>query len=166
MIDLAKAELELLGFVADDGLRISVATIRQATERIWAEDAPRIIQDFTYHGTEHSRRLIGFAAGLLKANDGRPLSSQEAYLLLAGIYLHDIGMQCDVVKFPHIKARAEELGARFDIEFVAQKASAYNIDEQKVIRKNHQSLTAAWIDYAYRTGDTVLGQAAKTIPED
>jgi hypothetical protein len=62
----------------------------------------------------HSQRLAGFATQLLDANDGRPLSAQEMYLLLAGIYLHDIGMQCDVVKFPPIKTRAEKLGAKFD----------------------------------------------------
>jgi hypothetical protein len=66
----------------------------------------------------------------LEANDGKPLSSQEAYLLTAGVYLHDIGMQCDVVKFPQIRAQAEELGAQFDIEFTAQRASDYSIDEQ------------------------------------
>ena len=32
---------------------------------------------------------------------------QEIYLLLAGIYLHDIGMQCDIVKYPEIKEKAE-----------------------------------------------------------
>ena len=88
------------------------------------------------------------------------------YLLLAGIYLHDIGMQCDAVKFPEIKERAEQLGAQFETEFTAQTASKYSIKEQKAIRKNHQYLTAAWIDHANRTGANVLGPAAKNIPKD
>ena len=65
---------------------------------------------------------------------------------MAGIYLHDIGMQCDVLRFPEIKAAAEALGARFDVTFTAAAASSYTIDEQKAIRKNHQYLSAAWID--------------------
>ena len=166
MANLTEFEQQLLEQITDEHLRSSLALIRQATEKIWANGAPRIIQDFTDHGTKHSRRLTGFAARLLNANDGRPLSVQEVYLLLAGIYLHDIGMQCDVVGFPQVQIRAEELGAQFDVEFVAQRASAYSIDEQKAIRKNHHYLTAAWIDHAYRTGETVLGPAARTIPDD
>ncbi|MBU1751037.1 MAG: hypothetical protein KKA73_25420 [Chloroflexi bacterium] len=53
---------------------------REAAEDIWATDAPRIIQDYTDHGIEHSKRLARFATQLLEANDGRPLSSQEMYL--------------------------------------------------------------------------------------
>jgi glycine cleavage system regulatory protein len=66
-------------------LHTSVAMVRQAAEKIWANDAPRIVRDFTDHGIEHSMRLAGFAAKLLDANDGRPLSEQETYLLLAGM---------------------------------------------------------------------------------
>ncbi|MBM4431182.1 MAG: NACHT domain-containing protein, partial [Chloroflexi bacterium] len=166
MAKFTKDEEHLMKRVTDESLCDSLALIRQVMEAVWAEDAPRIVQDFTDHGVKHSERLASFAASLLNANDGRDLSSQEMYLLLAGIYLHDIGMQCDVVKFPEIKAQAEKLGAQFDVEITAQTSSGYSIDEQKAIRKNHQYLTAAWIDHANRTGETVLGPAAKTIPDD
>lgn len=158
------AEKQLLKRIRDEGLRSSLAMIRQAMETIWITEAPRIVQDYTDHGIEHSKRLVGFAARLLDANDSRPFSEQETYLLLAGIYLHDIGMQCDVVKLPEIKTRAEALGAEFDVEFTARTSSRYSIAEQKANRKNHQYLTAAWIDHANRTGETALGPAAKTIP--
>ena len=157
-------EEELLEFVTDDHLHLSLATIRQAAEDIWATDGPRIIQDHTDHGIMHSERLARFAASLLEANAGRPLSAQQIYLLLAGVYIHDVGMQCDVVRFPEIKTRAEALGAEFHLEFTAQTTGGYSIDEQKAIRSNHQYLAAAWIDHAYRTGETALGPAAKTIP--
>jgi len=85
------------------------------------------------------------------------------YLLLAGIYLHDIGMQCDVANFPEIEEKANEFGAKFDVEFTAENANAYSIEEQNCIRRNHQYLTAAWIDHAYLTGNTALGRV--TIPE-
>ncbi len=166
MADFSNSEKQLLKRVTDDRLRTSLAMLREAVEDIWADDAPRIIQDYTDHSIKHCVRLAGFAVKLLKANDGRNLSAQEMYLLLASIYLHDIGMQCDVVKFPAIKAQAEAMGAQFNIEFTTRSASKYNLDEQKEIRRNHQYLSIAWIDYAYRTGDTVFGRAAKTIPDD
>ena len=144
-------------------MRSSIEQIREAVEKIWAEDAPRIINDYTDHGIKHCKRLAGFAAKLLQANDGRELSELEMYLLLIAIYLHDIGMQCDVVRFVKIREKAEELGARFEIEFTAQGASGYSVEEQKAIRRNHQYLAAAWIDHAYRTGETVLGLASQTI---
>jgi hypothetical protein len=159
-------EAELVQRIEDDRLQTSLATIRQAVEDIWSSDAPRIIQDYTDHGTSHYERICGYANKLLGANDGKALSSQELYLLLAGIYLHDVGMQCDVLKFPGIKAKSQELGAKFDVGFSALTASGYNLDEQKEIRKNHQYLSAAWIDYASRTGETVLGAAAKSVPQD
>jgi|GEM_PF-3255706 len=166
MAKFTEIEERLLECVTDDRLRTSLAAIRQSAEDIWATDAPRIVQDYTDHGITHSERLAGFAAKLLEANEGRSLSAQQMYLLLAGIYIHDVGMQCDVVRFPEIKTRAEALGAKFDIEFTAQTTSGYSIDEQKAIRNNHQYLAAAWIDYAYRTGKTALGPAVKTIPDE
>jgi WD40 repeat protein len=167
MARFTEVEERLLKQVTDDRLCSSLEKIREAMEDIWADDAPHIVQDFTDHGVKHSERLVGFAANLLNANDGRPLSSQEMYLLLAGIYLHDIGMQCDIVRYPEIKALAETMGAQFEIEFTAQTASDYTIDEQKIIRRNHQYLTAAWIEHAYRTDQkTTIGTAARTIPEN
>ncbi len=166
MAKFSDVEKQLMERITDDRLRDSLALLRQAAEDIWAADSPHIVQDFTSHGIDHSERLASFAAKLLENNGGRALSSKESYILLAGIYLHDIGMKCDVIKFSEIKENAEKLGAKFDVEFNAETSSVYNIDEQKEIRKNHQYLTVAWIDYAKRTGDTFLGAAAKQIPPD
>jgi hypothetical protein len=159
-------EEKLCDHIKDGRLRTSLAKLREAVEDIWAPDAPRIIRDYTDHGIMHSERISALLTKLLDANDGRPISSQEMYLIAGGIYLHDIGMQCDVVKFPEIKTAAEKIGAKFDIEIKACKASDYSREEQKAIRKNHQYLTAAWIDFAYRMGSTALGQAARTIPQE
>jgi len=166
MAKSTNAEEQLLMHITEHRLRASLIAVRQAMEYIWADDAPRIVQDYTDHGENHSKRLAGFAVKLLEANVGRNLSVQEMYLLIAGIYLHDIGMQCDVVKFPEIKARAESLGAEFEIAFTARTASSYSIDEQRAIRRNHHYLAAAWIDHANRTCTTALGSAAQTIPEE
>jgi len=166
MAEFTDIEKRLMEQIAESRLRESLALIRNAVEDIWADDAPRIIQDYTDHGIHHSERLAGYAAQLLAVNAGRPLSAEETYLLLAGICLHDVGMQCDVVKYPEIRTRAEAMGARFDIEFTAKTASSYSIDEQKAIRGNHQLLTGAWIDHARCTGETVLGLAIRTVPDE
>ena len=157
---------ELLKYIVDENLKVSLDMIQIAVKKIWANDAPRIVQDYTDHGFPHCERLAKSAHLLLNINNGQPLSEQEMYLLLAGIYLHDIGMQCDVIKFPMIKVGAEKYGANFSIEFTAQTSNTYSLNEQKAVRDNHHYLTAAWIDYAYTSGETLLGQAARTINED
>src|SRR5579862_8812193 len=141
MAQFGAAEQVLLKNVQDDKLRDSLSQLRQAMEIIWAHDAPRVIQDYTDHGVQHCERIAGYASKLLEANDGRDLSSIEMYLLIAGIYLHDIGMQCDVQHWPAIKDIAERKGAEFAVEFKAERANAYNFDEQKAIRKNHHLLS-------------------------
>ncbi len=169
MAKFTDIEEQLLERARESRLGASLTALREAAEGIWAPEAPRIIRDYTDHSIRHSERLVSFAARLLAANEGRNLSPQEMYLLLAGIYLHDIGMQCDVAKFSQVKKRAEHLGAEFETDFdveTIETTSGYSLDEQKAVRSNHHYLTAAWIDYAYRTGETVLGPAAKTIPED
>jgi TIR domain len=160
----SKAELTLRQALDNPALIESLESLRRAVSSIWSPGGPRIVQDYTDHGLAHSARVAQSAVKLLDANRGRPLSPEESYLLLAGIYLHDIGMQCDVVRHPRIRLRAEELGAVFDPSPVSTRSSQYSLDEQKSIRKNHQFLSAAWIDRAYLHGDTTLGPAARTIP--
>ncbi|MEW6619202.1 MAG: tetratricopeptide repeat protein [bacterium] len=167
MAKFSAIEEQLLKDIANNRLRSNLAQIREAMEDIWASDAPRIIRDCTYHDETHCERVVeNFKNKLLEVNQGKPISAQEMYLVLAGIYLHDIGMQCDVIRFPEIKERAEKMGAEFDVTFTASTSSSYSIDEQKAIRKNHHYFSAAWIEYAYETGDSVLGPAAKTIPSN
>lgn len=153
-------------YIKNFDLFTSLSLIKTAMEDIWSSDAPRIIKDFTDHGKRHSERLVSYVEKLIKAKNGDKLSEKEMYLLLAGIYLHDIGMQCDVVRYPGIRKIAEDLNAEFKLGFIAKKSSDFNLEEQKVIRKNHHYLSAAWIRYAYETGSTGIGNAIKTIPWD
>ncbi|MGB9939094.1 tetratricopeptide repeat protein [Methanosarcina sp.] len=167
MDTFTKVETKIITeFISDRRLLDSLSYIRGAMEEIWANDAPRIVQDYTDHGVKHSERLAYFVDKLLQAKLEKDFSEQEIYLLFAGIYLHDIGMQCDIVKFPQIKAKAEALGAEFDGEFNSKKSSTYSVDDQKQIRKNHQYLTAAWIDYAYGNNASELHSAIKSMPDD
>ena len=74
------------------------------------------------------------------------------------------------MKFPQIVTTAESLGAKFeDIVFNAKFSNEYSTTEQKLIRKNHQYLTAAWIDYAVRNKgsypESGFDSLAKSIPD-
>jgi S-layer protein (TIGR01567 family) len=153
-------------YIKDSRLINSLASIREAMESIWAIDAPRIVQNYTDHGERHSERVAEFIEKLLQVNPDIIFSHQETYLLLAGVYLHDIGMQCDVVKYPEIRTKAENLGAKFTVEFKAKTANSYSDEEQKEIRNNHNFLSAAWIDYLYEAKNDVLHHAIRSIPDD
>lgn len=165
--DFTEAEKRLLERITDSGLRGNLQKIRQAAEDVWAEDSTHIVQFYTDHGIKHSERLARIVDKLLKANNGTALSQEEMYLLMAGIYLHDIGMQCDILGFPEIKLRAEKLGAKFGTSPIERtKEGVYSLEAQKVVRKNHQYLTAAWIDYAIRSKTTTLAQIVDNIPNN
>jgi hypothetical protein len=116
-------EKEIIKKYKLDSFLTSLSEIRECMEELWRVDAPRIVQGYTDHGEEHCERLIKFVDKLLEANKGKKLHPDEMYILLAGIYLHDIGMQCDVVKYPEIKKEAEKLGAQFNINFTADATS-------------------------------------------
>ncbi len=156
----------ITNYISDIKLLRSLTSIRGVMENIWANEAPRIVKDYTDHGEEHSKRIAFFAEKLLHANPDVKFSQQEIYVLIAGIYLHDIGMQCDIAKYPEIKKKAESLGAKFEEAFTARTTNEYSIEEQKEIRKNHHFLSAAWIDYLYEGKDPVLSHGIKSIPYD
>jgi hypothetical protein len=164
MANFTDAEKKLIDRISNENNRLitNLAKIREVMEDLWSSDPVRIIQHFTDHGVKHSERLVKYANQILKTNDDINLSDQEIYLLLAGIYLHDVGMQCDIAKFAEIKTKAEELGAKFNIEFNLCDGN-YSKEMQKAIRKNHQYLVAAWIDFSYQKGNTILGKATKEI---
>ena len=152
--------------IKDTRLINSLALIREVMESIWAGEAPRIVKDFTDHGEKHSERVTGFVEKLLNASPNAVFTDQEIYLLLAGVYLHDIGMQCDISKYPEIKEKAEGLGAKFKEAFTAKTTNCYSLEEQKEIRENHHYLSAAWIDYLYKRNDDDLHLEIKSIPDD
>jgi hypothetical protein len=160
------AETDLRERILDANLRASLTAIRYAVEYIWDASPVRVVHNSETYSATHYKRLIELAARLLLANGGRHISSQELYLLLASIYLHNIGIQCDITRWPGIKNRAEKLGAAFDTTFPPNRESTYTHQQQQTIRHNHHYLSAAWIDYASRTGETDLGPAAMTIPRD
>jgi hypothetical protein len=176
---MSNGEERLLSVIKDGDLLKSLHLLREAAEKIWDNDTPCIIKDFTDHGMSHSKRLADYAARIINSNEEfylfnegslpkekLPLTEQDIYLLLASIYLHDLGMKCDIIHHPEIKKKAEEYGAKFEVTFKAPRACDYNKGEQNEIRKNHHYLTAAWIYHAYRNGETSLSHAACYIPKE
>jgi Uncharacterized conserved protein len=168
MHEFTKVEKRIIRkYISDPKLSKSLTLIRGVMETIWANDAPRIVQNYTDHGEEHSERVACYIEKLLRGGiPSAKFTQQEIYLLLAGVYLHDIGMQCDVVKYPKIKERAEKLGAEFKITFTAETTNGYSLEEQIEIRKNHHYLSAAWIDYIYEENNPTLFPEIKSIPYD
>lgn len=174
MPEYSSAENELINKIHQVDLQRSLSRMRQAVEEIWSDEAPRIIPGYTNHGVKHCERLAANAVQLLEAYSGHHLSDKELYLLLAGIYMHDIGMQCDVLVHKVVKQKAQteivrREGAsspRFDTVFTSTDATNYSPEEQKAIRKFHHYLSIAWIAHARLEGDPVLGDAAKAIPAE
>jgi len=70
----------------------SVEGVRREAKRIWERPLHRY---YTDHSVSHSERIIGILNNLTKGteNSVRLLSITEVYILLAGAYLHDVGMQ-------------------------------------------------------------------------
>jgi hypothetical protein len=159
---------ELRETVKSDVYRASLGLIQRDTGRIWGPDL-RIIKDYTSHDLDHSDRIAQNIIKLIKLyNNKRDFSDEELYLISASSCLHDIGMQCDVIKYKDIKKKAEDLGAYFSVDFKSERSSGFSQEEQNAIRENHQYLSAAWIDFSHSnsTETTSLDQAAKSIPDD
>lgn len=158
------AENYFIDLLEDQDLKNSILLIRSIVEKIWSSEI-RIVRDFTDHGIEHSKRLIDLFRKILNANDGKNFSVIELYSLLAGAYLHDIGMQCDLKHYSAIEEISRKYGANYSTKF-SSNASNYSIQEQNNIRNNHQYITASWIDYAYDIKNDPLSSAILSIPND
>ena len=159
---------EFIRRIEDEELSRSISNIKQTVASIWTNDV-RIIKGYTGHGLEHSERIFGKLHEILWPDNAiELLSERELYILILGVILHDIGMQCDVKKYPEIKDIAiNRFGASFLVTFSEGPASGYSIEEQKELRKNHHLLTAAWLDYIFSTVNPVLPTISlDSVPSD
>lgn len=139
----------------------SINNIKTAVSAIWTGDV-RIIHDYTDHGPKHSERIFEKLYNLLwPENAIGSLHENELYILILGVILHDIGMQCDVKKHTQIMDTAvNNFGAKFNVKFTHGTANAYSKEEQNEIRKNHHLLTAAWLDCSFKGKSTFLNNNA------
>lgn len=138
----------------NEALHHSLCSLRSALEQLWSFKP--LVQDYTQHDLDHSKRLIRYIHQLLDCNGGvDELSVEELYVLLAAAYLHDIGMQCDV---PEVQ---RECGIYID-----RGVEGYTRKQQSQLRGAHGELMAAWVRYAFNPDvrETDLLLAIKTIP--
>ena len=112
------------------------------TEKLWSTD--RIIQYFTDHGPQHSLRVLEYIEQMPNICGYGFLDQDEIFVLLLGIVLHDIGMQCDIRVLNDVREQAE---SDYSISFSESydKKQMLTDKHQRELRKNHSSLTAAWI---------------------
>jgi len=165
LADLTEAESKLLEHIHSPALKKSIVLAREAAEKVWDADVPRLISYYTDHGPKHLARVAGLAAQLLTANRGRKLSETETYLLLCGVYFHDLGMQCDPRKHTDVVDLAiRHLGADASLREFRRASGPLTSEEQKTLRRNHHLLSAAWMRWSRESSIGVLAPAALSIP--
>jgi hypothetical protein len=139
--------------IDDETLKNSLSLIREAANSLLGPDKTILVKNFTSHGPDHSDRLLKYIDQLLGC--GQELSEIELYALMAAVFLHDIGMQCD----------RPEVHERLNLPIHSKQASTYSETEQVAIRKNHHLLSCEWLGIAYRSSEnTKFNLAVKTIP--
>jgi len=70
-------------------LRNCLNNVKEGAKELW--DRP-LLRHYTNHGVDHSNRIIERIGDLLE-DRWRLLNDHERFILLAAVYLHDIGMQ-------------------------------------------------------------------------
>lgn len=146
----------------------SYSIIRSAVQSFYSYDSPHLVHDFTDHGYDHCLRLITNTYKILNIMKKDFLNENELYLLLIGILLHDIGMQCDLYNYVEIKNLVEkEINEKLKAFSGAKNSAELNTFEQESIRKFHHIITASMIEYLANNKDDTskLGLAIKTIPK-
>ena len=102
--------------IPNEHLKTCLRSIIDAAKVLW--DSP-LLQHYTKHGLDHSKRIIEIIGKLLDFNPTL-LNVHERFILLASVYLHDIGMQSP--SHAGLSLRSE---------------SEYTNDEKELIREKH-----------------------------
>lgn len=163
-------KLELMINLLTREQKDSINKIIKIVEEIWNNNC--ITSDFTDHGIGHSIRLVGYAYDiLLSGNKNNELNQNETYLLLASIYLHDIGMQCypseffsDIIKTGKEILEVKNLSFE-DYNIKSESAKESEERTQEFIREYHGVLTKAMLDYSFKNASNVLHEASRSIPD-
>ena len=100
----------------DDNYKTCLSTIIETVKiKIW--NSVTLISHYTKHGIDHSGRIVQYLGKLLE-DFPTLLNQQERFILLAAIFLHDIGNQ--LPKYAGIPIKL-----------------TYSIEELELIRKDH-----------------------------
>lgn len=155
-------------------LKDSLIKMIEPVKQIWGTDL--VLPDYTRHGTDHSMHVIGYSYDILDSHAKKinELNEYEMYLLLASIFLHDIGMQCypseeifsEIIDYA--KKIADEKKIPFDVlEFRSRSGASLADDEKESIRRYHSLLTKAMIIYGVQKLEyETLHDACKHIPDE
>lgn len=92
--------------------------------------------DFTDHSMRHVLNVLEFCNKIVGYENIEKLCAEELFILLMGIYLHDVGMAISDKDF-------EELMPKVDPRI--DPASLSDAEKMKIIRKNHNELSAQLI---------------------
>lgn len=103
----------------DNNLKKCILCVQDATRTIWEQ---RLHKNYTRHGLDHSEKIITILGDLLDSNPNL-LNEHERFVIIASIYLHDVGMQ-----FPKYSG--------------LQKKVEYSNQELELIRENHHEASA------------------------
>ncbi|MHA1878647.1 MAG: HD domain-containing protein [Promethearchaeota archaeon] len=121
--------------ITNDKLKSNLNNLIQQAEVFWGHS---LFHHYTDHGIEHSKRIINILGKLLKGKS-RLLNDIEKFILLGGIFFHDIGMQS--TKFSGVEKETTEL----------------TYQDLENIRKIHHKTSAKMIIESIKDPDLDLG---------
>lgn len=122
---------KIINKIKSNDLKVNLANIIQSCEIIHKD---RYLLPFSDHGINHSERMI-ISLELICKNiysGTNSLNEYESFILIAAIYLHDIGMQ--LYRNEVLIDFSKENNLTFDVE-----------DKAEFVRKYHASLSKYWI---------------------
>ena len=141
-------ESKLFNLIKKDTLRTSIELAIEFVKEIW--DSDRLLTNFTDHTIKHNFKVLEIIEKMPNICKVNYLDEKEIYVLIMGIFLHDIGMQCDIRIRSNVKEEAERIfNVKFSQTYSNNKGTQLTIKQQKEIRDNHSLITAAWISILY-----------------
>ncbi len=137
-----------------------IMDVREAAEK----RLPQIDINFTDHTVAHSDRILNILNILLKEwvktqfERGWPGLEDEIFILLASIYLHDIGM--NYLKFRNCPRLMEEKGSEIETNMVED--SVISKTTLNFVRRNHHIISYDWIKGSITQKDKFCGLGLKS----
>jgi len=92
-------------------LNNNLVSIEEAVKYFWTE---KVLDHYTEHGISHSEKIIKHIGRLLE-NKQNALNDYEKFILVAAIYLHDIGMQSPKHAGLELKPKSEYTSEELEI---------------------------------------------------
>ena len=103
--------------------------------------------EYTFHGIEHAQQLETYAENMLSDEIINSFTEDEIFILLHGIYYHDIGMikYCRESVVEYVKQKDSELAEKLDKLISENPSLKESTDILRVNREEHNVLSARMI---------------------